>query len=246
MKLNKKIASVLGSVLILSTATMLKAQEQPWSFGVEAGVNTHVLRGLADKKFGTNDSSQPLSFMVAGGVTGGYIFHKYVGVGVELLYAQLGGKVQEKVSATNNEKANKFSITTHNLVVPVMVKIFPMGYDAKAGILAVNLGMQCELPMASTVKKSKADDAATLEEDDKFQKAYLKPVNFSFVSGISYEIADMGLVVSLKGSLGLGDIFKCNDDTKAYKEARGMKKDSKLCNSAATLTVGYNFANLLL
>lgn len=231
---------------MFSTTTMLKAQEQPWSFGVKAGANLYVLQGLENKKFETNASSQLLGVMVTGGFTGGYAFHKYVGVGVELLYAQLGGKAKEKVSSDSNKKARKFNITTHNLVIPAMVKIFPMGYDSEAGILAINLGMQLEVPMMSSVKKSTADDADKLESDSDFKKAYLKPINSSLIGGVSYEVADMGLVVGVKGSLGLTDIFKNDNDVKAYKEKSGMDKDKKLINRSIALTVGYNFANLML
>ncbi len=247
MKINK-IVLALGSVLMLF-ATTLNAQEQPWSFGVKAGGAMSWLQGLGDKKFGKADSKTKPEVGFSGGLTAGYAFHENVGIGLEVLYTQLGGEAEAKPSNTSSTVVNpqKFSIRTHNLVVPVMVKFFPMGCDPEEGVLDIHLGLQGVFPIFDpTVKKSSATSAtSTLEEDKSFRKEYLEPVTVSAIVGVGYEFPEIGLTMELRGNFGFMDIFKNETKANQYKAGNDFKSKD-LINQFGTVSLGYNFAKLLM
>ena len=242
----KKVTLALGSALMLF-ATTLNAQEQPWSFGVKGGAGMSWLYGLGDKEFGSNKSDGSYKFGAVAGITAGYAFHENVGVGLEVLYAGLGGEAKEKLqnNSDNNAKAEKFSVRTHNLVVPLMVKLFPMGYDPEEGVLDIHLGGQVEFPLSATVEKSNSDDKDKLEKDTDFKKEYLNPATFSFIGGIGYEFPEIGLTLEARYAFGFMDILKNKDEAKTYKENSGLE-DKSLKNHSLTLSLGYNFAGLLM
>ncbi len=244
--MRKKTALALGSALMLFATTFtLNAQEQPWSFGVKSGASMSGLQGLGDKKFGDNNSKATLGVGFSGGLTAGYAFHENMGVGLEVLYTGLGGETKEKLGDTAG-KAKQFHVRTQNLVVPMMVKFFPMGCDPEEGVLDMHLGFQGEWPLfGATVEKSTANDADKLEDDNSFKKEYLKSVTLSAIVGVGYEFPEIGLTVEGRYSYGFMDIFKDEAGAKGYKEANGLK-DKKLVNQFGTVSLGYNFARLLM
>ena len=225
-------------------AATLKAQEQPWSFGVKSGVSMSWLQGLGDKKFMDKDSDASYKIGFSGGLTAGYAFHENVGMGLEVLYTQLGGEAKEKLSGTVS-KAKQFHIRTHNLVVPVMVKFFPMGCDPEEGVLDIHLGLQGEFPLSGVVEKSTTSDTDKLEEDKSFKKEYIKPFATSLIAGVGYEFPEIGLTIEGRYNFGLVNIFKDETEAKKYKESNGLK-DKELVNQFATISLGYNFAGLLM
>jgi hypothetical protein len=241
----KKIALALGSAFMLFANT-LKAQEQPWSFGVKGGGGMSWLAGLGDKKFGDNKSDGSFKAAFGGGLTAGYAFHENVSVGLEVLYTALGGEAKETPeNASKNTKASQFSIRTHNLVVPLMVKFFPMDYDPEEGILDIHLGLQGVLPLSSSVEKSTSGDKDKLEGDQNFKKEYLKMVTLGALLGVGYEFPEIGLTLEGRYHYGFMDIFKNEAKAKKYKENNGLK-DKSLQDSYFTASLGYNFARLLM
>jgi hypothetical protein len=242
----KKTALALGSALMLFSTT-LTAQEQPWSFGAKVGPSWSWIRGLGDKKFGDGDSDTSGRLAFSGGLTAGYAFHENVGVGLEVLYAGLGGEAKEKLAAgEKNKKAQQFRIRTQNLVIPMMVKFFPMGCDPEEGILDLHIGLQGEIPLFGvTVEKSTKSDESKLEDDKNFKKEYLAPMTASIIAGVGYEFPEIGLTLESRYSFGFMDILKGEEEAKKYKEENGLK-DKELSNQSLTVSLGYNFARLLM
>ncbi len=260
----KKTALALGGALMLFSTT-LSAQEQPWSFGVKSGASMSWLSGL-DKlkpaKSGTQDMINKASgsFMVTGGLTAGYAFHENVGVGLEVLYAGLGGELETSNKLANDatdaqKKANKpvkTQIYSHNLVVPVMLKLFPMGCDPDEGILTVELGPQFVFPLVVNVKTSKKDKPEELEEFKANDKAFdksgqVKPVTIDGVVGIGYEFPEIGLSIEGRYHYGFMDFFKSDNEAKKYrKDNLGFEENKNVTNHYASLSLGYNFARLLM
>lgn len=259
----KKTALALGSAIMLF-ATTLNAQEQPWSFGVKGGASMSWLRGLDElkpTKINNKDVNHEASgrIFASGGLTAGYAFHENVGVGLELLYAGLGGelKTSEKTASTTNknaDKPDKLRIHSHNIVVPVMLKLFPMGCDPDEGILTVDLGVQGVLPISVSVERSKSKkDTEELEEfkDSKkkgFDKsAQVSPFTVDAIAGVGYEFPEIGLTLEGRYHFGFMNFFKSENEAKDYR-AKEMKleKDKNLSGHYATLSLGYNFARLLM
>ncbi|HAN49814.1 MAG TPA: hypothetical protein DCQ08_02230 [Amoebophilaceae bacterium] len=264
MKINK-IVLALGSALMLF-ATTLNAQEQPWGFGAKVGGSMSWLKGLDElypKKVGNNDLNHDASgkFFVTGGFTAGYAFHENVGVGLELLYARLGGELEtsQKLSsnATDTEKKNNktraLRIHSHNLAIPVMLKLFPMGCDPDEGILTVDLGVQAVMPIAVTFEKKRSGDNATFETfkdtDDKEIDKNKNVNSFTIdgIAGIGYEFPEIGLTLEGRYHFGFMDFFKDDAESKTYrKDKLGMGYDKNVSNHYATVSLGYNFAGLLM
>lgn len=266
-KSTKKAALALGSVMVLF-ATTLKAQDQPWSFGAKLGGSVSSLGGLqdlvSDKVAGADSKKEGVSGAYwGGGLTAGYAFHENVGIGVEVLYARLGSSlnVSQKLpsSATKAEidanKPVKTEVYSHNLVVPVMLKWFPMGYDPEEGILAVDLGAQLVMPLSANIKRSKTSSSSS--DDDKgvnsleqvagFEKS--KQVNTFTVSGIvgfNYEFPEAGISLEGRYHYGLMDFFKSDNDAKEWRESNlDAKKDKNVRDHYVTVSLGYNFARLM-
>ena len=238
----KKVALALGSAFMLFAGT-LKAQEQPWSFGVKAGGGMSSLLGLGKKKFGNNQSDSGLAGVFEGGLTTGYAFHENVGVGLELLYNTSGGSATEKFqNKNNNAKANEFHIRTQNLVMPLMIKFFPMDYDPEEGILDVHLGLQGMWTFSSSVEKTAS---GKVQEDKSFKGEYIKPLNVGIIAGVEYEFPEIGLSLGGKFHYGFMDIFKNETKANEYKESNDLKGVS-LTNNYATASLGYNFARLMM
>ncbi len=243
----RKIAFALGSAFMLF-ATTLSAQEQPWSFGVKGGVGMSWLPGIGEVKFdGKSDSKATYNWIFAGGLTAGYNFHENVGVGLEVLYSGLGGKTKEEIKTKDDTiKARTIRVTTHNLVIPVMAKFFPMGQDSDAGILNIHLGPQFEMPLlGATVEKSTTNDEK-LEEDGKFKKDFLRPFTVSGALGIGYEFPGIGFTLEGRYSYSMMNSMKDTDEAKTYKKDMVLEEDQKLTNRSFVFSVGYNFAKLLM
>lgn len=260
----KKTALALGGALMLF-ATTLNAQEQPWSFGVKAGGSMSWLSGLdklAPTKVGTQDKINKASgrLMLTGGLTAGYAFHENVGVGLEVLYAGLGGTLETSNKLDNNateddkknNKPKKLQIHSHNLAVPVLLKLFPMGCDPEEGILTVDLGVQAVFPFIVNVKTSKKDKPEELEEFKADNKAFDKstqvnPMTIDFIGGIGYEFPEIGLSIEGRYHYGFMDFFKSDNEAKKYrKDNLGFEENKNVRNHYASLSVGYNFARLLM
>lgn len=265
----KKTALALGSAFMLF-ATTLSAQEQPWSLGVKAGGSMSWLGGfdkLVPEKNAANEKMSNKAsgrFMFTGGLTAGYAFHENVGVGVEVLYAGLGGQLETlKVlanDATDAEKTankpTKTQIYSHNLVVPVMLKLFPMGCDPEEGILTVDLGFQAVCPLAVSVKTSKVENGEIKDEleewEDTDKKKFDKSTQMSLmtvdaIAGVGYEFPEIGLTIEGRYHFGFSDVLKSDDEAKKYrKDKTTFTEDKNVRNHYATLSVGYNFARLLM
>lgn len=241
----KKTALALGSAFMLF-ATTLSAQEQPWSLGAKVGGGVSLLNELKHKQFGGKDSKSSFNWMPAAGLTAGYAFHENVGVGLEVLYTQLGGMTKEELASNSQNKAEQFRVSTYNLVVPMTVNFFPMGCDPEEGILGIYAGLQAEMPLfGATLEKSNSSDKDKLEKDTSFKNEYLEPFTVSFIAGISYEFPEIGLIVDGRGMFGLMNTIKDETEANKYMEDNGLK-GKKLINTCATLSVGYNFARLLM
>jgi hypothetical protein len=265
----RKTALAVGSALMLF-ATTLNAQEQPWSFGVKAGGSMSWLGGfdkLAEEKVNGSDMNNKASgnLFLTGGLTAGYAFHENVGVGVEVLYAGLGGELEASKKlgekATDNEKKNnkpfKTKIHSNNIVVPVMLKLFPLGCDPDEGILTIDLGAQGVFPLSVSVTRSKKDKDGVAEEGleefkDKASKAFDKskqvsPFTLDGIAGMSYEFPEIGLTVEARYHYGFMNFFKSDDEAKKYrKDEMGFEADKNVNNHYATVSVGYNLARLLM
>jgi hypothetical protein len=264
----KKTALALGSAFMLF-ATTLSAQEQPWSFGAKVGGSMSWLREL-DKMVPTkmddvdikNDASG--RFMFTGGLTAGYAFHENVGVGVEVLYAGLGGQLASSLKLPDDapqalkdaNKPRKTQIHSHNLAVPIMLKLFPMGCDPEEGILTVDLGVQAVFPFAVSVKTSKMKDGKATDELEewedtdkkKFDKStQMNPMTIDGIVGVGYEFPEIGLTIEGRYHFGFMDVLKSDNEAKKYrKDKTPFTKDKNVRNHYATLSVGYNFARLLM
>ena len=241
----RKVALALGSAFMLF-ATTLNAQEQPWSFGVKAGGGMSWLAGIGNTEFGNNESKGDYNWIFGGGLTSEYAFHKNVGVGLEVLYTTLGGQAKEKLG-DSQEKPSKHVVSTHNVVVPVMVKLFPMGCDPEKGILNMHIGVQGEFPVINAmVKKTNEQDKDKLDKDETFKKDFLSRATLSGIVGIGYEFPEIGLTLEGRFGLGLLDVMKDTEEAGNYKETIGLKKDQKLTNRSLTFSIGYNLARLLM
>jgi hypothetical protein len=262
MKINK-IALALGGALVFF-ATTLNAQEQPWSLGVKAGGSMSSLRGLDElypAKVGKDDVDYKASSRTyfAGGLTAGYAFHENVGVGLEVLYAGLGGELATSNKLPDNasddaKKANQPKVShihSHNVVIPVMLKLFPMGCDPDEGILTVDLGLQAVWPLGVAFEKKGNGDKDKFEamkdadgkEIDKSK--IVNPLTMGVITGISYEFPEIGLTLEGRYHFGLVNLFK--DDAKTYRKEKLNLVDGKnVKDNYATVSLGYNFARLLM
>lgn len=259
MNMKRKIALTLGSALVFFT-TKLHAQEQPWNFGVKGGVSMSWLRGfdeLLPANVGRGDlvhKGSP-SIFIAGGFTAEYVLHRNVGIGLEVLYTRLGSTlktVEQNNGGGANDKPVKLSILSQNLVVPVMVKLFPMGYDPDAGILAIDLGAQAVFPISVSVKRSSnvMDKMEPIQDSNGngFSKSdQMKSMYIDALAGLSYEFPGLGVTVEGRYHLGITKILKDSEEAKDYRErGMGLNKDKNIRSHYATLSVGYNFARLLM
>ena len=264
MKINK-IALALGGALVFF-ATTLNAQEQPWSFGVKAGASMSWLGGLNElypAKVGEDNFDYKASSRTyfAGGLTAGYAFHENVGVGLELLYAGLGGELATSNKLPDNasddaKKANKpkaSRIHSHNVVIPVMVKLFPMGCDPDEGILTVDLGFQAVWPLGVAFEKKGNGDKDKFEalkdtSGNKIDESKIvNLLTMGAIAGISYEFPEIGLTLEGRYHFGLGNLFKDDVDAKTYRKNNLGSVDSKnVQDNYATVSLGYNFARLLM
>lgn len=263
MNMKRKIALTLGSALVFFT-TKLHAQEQPWDFGVKGGVSMSWLRGfdeLLPAKSGGVDvvhKGSP-SIFVAGGFTAGYVLHRNVGIGLEVLYTRLGSTlktVEQNNGGGANDKPIKLSILSQNLVVPVMVKLFPMGYDPDAGILAIDLGAQAVFPISVSVKSNRGTTGNIKDKMEPIQDSngngfsksdQMKSMYIDALAGLSYEFPGLGVTVEGRYHLGITKILKDSEEAKDYREhSMALNKDKNIRSHYATLSVGYNFARLLM
>ena len=263
----KKTALALGSALMFFAAT-LNAQEHPWSFGAKLGVSMPFSTGLDklapvsgnDQRKTTAKASSNL--FLTGGLTAGYAFHKNVGVGLEVLYARLGGKLEisEELPANTEDKAAnpyKLQVLSHNVAVPVMLKLFPMGCDPDRGILTIDLGFQALFPISVDVKHTPPQKAPDKFSDklEKFKdgdgKAFDKSAQFTsmtggLITGLSYEFPEVGLTIETRGYFGMINTLKNDSEAKKYrKDKMNLAEDKNIRNNYATFSVGYNFARLL-
>lgn len=265
INMRKKTVLALGSALMLF-ATTLNAQEQPWSFGVKAGGSMSWLRGFEEifpAKIHNVDTERKASgrIFLTGGLTAGYAFHDNVGVGIEVLYAGLGGELEVSAklpanAADDAKKANKpttFRMHSHNLVIPVMLKLFPMGCDPDEGILTVDLGVQAVMPLSVTLEEKGSGDAdkfeAIKDNDDKdIEKGNLaNSFTIDGIAGISYEFPEIGLTLEGRYHLGFMNFLKGDADANTYRKDKLSFEDNKnVKNHYATVSLGYNFARLLM
>lgn len=264
MKINK-IALALGGALVFFANT-LNAQEQPWSFGVKSGVSTSWLRGLDElypAKVGKDNFDYKASGRIhfAGGLTAGYAFHENVGVGLEVLYAGLGGELEtlKELSSTASDadkKANKpgvLRIHSDSILVPVMVKLFPMGCDPDEGILTVDLGLQAVMPLHVAFEKKGSGDKDKFEaikdtSDKKIDKSKIvNPWTVGVIAGIGYEFPEIGLTLEGRYHFGFVNFFKDDADANTYRKDNLGSVDSKnVKDNYVTVSLGYNFARLLM
>ena len=240
----RKTALALGGALMLF-ATTLKAQEQPMSFGIKAGASISWLQGMGDKTFNAAKGDSSFRLFPAGGLTFGYAFTDMIGVGFEALYAGLGGvAVEKKVAGATDSQ--QYKIYTHNVVLPLMVKIFPMGCDPEEGILDFHVGGEAVLALAADAESS--TDGKKFTKDAAFKKdEHINMFTASVIGGLGYELPEMGLTFEARYSYGLMDVLKGKDDTKgkAYRDAAKLGDHTKFANQYATVSVGYNLARLL-
>jgi Outer membrane protein beta-barrel domain len=266
----KKIALALGSALMLS-ATTLSAQEQPWSFGAKVGGSMSWLQGLgelAPEKLGDQKVSSNASgdLFLTGGFTAGYAFHENVGIGLEVLYTRLGGKLEVTTElssdATEEQKKGnkpyKEQFLSNNVVVPVMLKLFPMGCDPDEGIFTIDLGVQAVFPLSVDVKHTPRDSKTQVpsEKLEKFKdadgkefdkSAQVVPMTVDGIAGVSYELPEIGLTIEGRYHFGFMNFFKSDSEAKEYRKGKmALEEDKNVRNHYATLSVGYNFARLLL
>jgi len=266
----KKTALALGSAFMLFANTV-DAQEQPWSFGVKAGGSMSWLHGskkaclakgeICDREVDFEyKTSGRLAF--AGGLTAGYAFNEKIGVGLEVLYSGLGGKITQTKKLSNGatdaeKKANKstiYRIYTDNIAIPVMFKWFPMGYDPEKGIFTVDLGVQGTMALRTKVEqKDESKDNAKFEEmkgtgsKELDKKKIGNPFTLDAIAGVSYEFPGIGLTLEGRYHFGFMNLLKGGDDAKNYRnETLKMEKDATLRNHYLTLSLGYNLARLLL
>jgi hypothetical protein len=266
INMRKKTALALGSALIFF-ATTLNAQEQQWIFGVKTGSSMSWLRGLDELYPAKNKEKKGITYKASGilfptvGFTAECAFHENVGVGLELLYAGLGGELgkSEKLSGTataeggGNSKLETVRIRSYNLVIPVTVKLFPMGCDPDEGILTVDLGAQAVIPLSVAFEKKGSGDKDKFEavrdiDDKEIDKS--KNVNrftIGAIAGIGYEFPEIGLILEGRYHLGLMNFFKNDAEAKTYrKDKLGMEDGKNVTDHYATLSLGYNFARLLM
>jgi len=144
-------------------------------------------------------------------------------------------------------------IHSHNLAIPVMLKLFPMGCDPDEGILTVDLGVQAVMPIAVTFEKKRSGDNATFETfkdtDDKEIDKNKNVNSFTIdgIAGIGYEFPEIGLTLEGRYHFGFMDFFKDDAESKTYrKDKLGMGYDKNVSNHYATVSLGYNFAGLLM
>lgn len=252
-------------------ATTLNAQEQPWSFGAKAGASISLSTGLDKLVPASAAGAQKVTtkvspdLCVTGGLTAGYTFHKNVGVGLELLYVRLGGKLEISTElpsdATDQKKKDdkpyKLQILSHNIAVPVMLKLFPMGCDPDKGILTVDLGIQFLFPISVAVKHTPRDEKSVpsdkLEkfkdgDDKEFDKsAQFRSMTGGLIAGVSYEFPEIGLTVEGRGYFGMINTLKDDSEAKKYrKDKMGLEENKNVRNNYAAISVGYNFARLLM
>jgi Outer membrane protein beta-barrel domain len=250
----------------------LNAQEHPWSFGTKLGLSWSLLTRFDELVPGLGNENNQLKTttkvssdkFLAGGLTAGYAFHKNVGVGLEVLYARLGGKLERSTElptgGTNQGKAAnpyKLQVLSHNVAVPVMLKLFPMGCDPDRGILTIDLGFQALFPISVDVKHTEpiGDKGNFSDKLEKFKdedgKEFDKSAQFTsmtggFISGLSYELPEVGLTIETRGYFGMSDTLKNDSEAKKYrKEKMNLAENKNVRNNYATFSVGYNFARLL-
>lgn len=225
-------------------ATNLKAQEQPLSFGLKAGASNSWIMGLGEKTFGNNKGENSVfNMFFTGGAHVGYAFHEYMGVGLEVNYVRVGGETTEKLAQKGADKG-VYSLYTHGLSVPVAFRVFPMGYDPEEGILSINIGPQMSFAFS---KEAKIGNAKNPSKDAQFRSDYVSSFNLGAFAGVGYEFPGIGL--SVEGRYAFVDfmnLFKDTNEAKSYKVSREFKRDAALRNQLVTLTLGYDFASLII
>ena len=224
----KKIVLALASAFTIF-ANSLQAQGMPLSFGVKVGGVGSMITSL-DKSSIVKDGKSNFGFGGHGKLFVGYIFHDYVGASLEAGYVGLG-------SSTSKEK-KEYAISTHNLSIPLMLNIYPLGYESMEGILDIHLGMQGIFPLMA-----KATDVSKDAMED--SKKHLRSWEIGAIAGIGYEF-DFGLKIEGRYNLGFMNIFGDSDEAKKYKDTELGLKDERTTNQFVNLTVGYNFAKLLM
>jgi len=181
-------------------------------------------------------------------------------LGLEVLYAGLGSELgtTKKLPSDasdydkENNKSDILRIYSHNIVVPVMLKFFPTGYDSDEGILSIDLGVQGVFPMSVEVKQSEKDSFGVLtgnlvEPKDFKKEDQISQMTLDLLMGIGYEFPEIGLMIEGRYNFGIMDFFKGTSEAKEYrKNTMELQEDENVSNNYATISIGYNLARLFM
>ena len=240
---------LLSGAFAMSTA--VAEASEAMNFGVKGGVSMSSLSGINTKQFGGNGDKvmSRSSICPAGGAFFSYAFHDYVGLGVEVKYANPSGKAEKKQegkkTAGDKKEKNKdcYSISSTNVLLPVTLQVYPMGHDLESGILSIYLGAQPSIALGMKAKNAG-------EEDKDFKSEFKNLFTADAIVGMSYQLP-MGVLIDIRAAYGFMNVLADGDEVKAYMAKRGFKKEknsnaySSLGNRSYSLSLGYSLASLM-
>ncbi|MEM7055399.1 MAG: porin family protein [Bacteroidota bacterium] len=228
--MKKTVLALVSALTIL--ATSLQAQDMPLNFGIKVGLVNSGITNLGEVKKATLKDSKNSMFRpwVGTGLFAEYAFHDYVSAGLDVLYAGTGGKLTKE-----GDSNTAYSIDIHQLSTIPVLKVYPMGCEEDEGILSIHVGPEFTFPLTASAKEK--------EQDSKDIKEHLNSFRVGLFGGLGYEFP-FGLLLELRGSYGLSDVFK--KDSKLKTEELEIAADKSTNSWYTNLSLGYNFAKLII
>ncbi|MEO1301473.1 MAG: porin family protein [Bacteroidota bacterium] len=227
------VASVMTVGLLANSAG---AQEMPWSFGLKAGIVNSQVGGLGKAEVFGPDNAQNslLKLGMHAGMFGSYKFQSNMRAGLEVMYAGIGGKLSMKGDA------KQFcSFTTHQVSMTPLLHFMPMAseYGESEGI-NIHVGPEFNFPLMTKANYSLGQQAGTMPV-----KEGMARFGFGAVLGLGYE-SPLGMLLEFRANYSLTDILEKQGVVKS--QIVKLDEDQGTKAWGVRLSMGYNFANLLM
>ena len=217
----KKVFFALAAVLMLSLTSQAQVK-----FGAKAGLNLSM---LTEDDWGMKPGFH-------GGVYAQVKLHPMFSIQPEVLYSMQGGKYANLIAFPIQEIKVDYSVTSHNVVVPIMLQFTPIkSLTIEAGPqFGFNVGMQSCLKTTWTGLINNEDKIeGTFESDD------YNMFDFSLAAGLKYNV-NSNINVYARYVFGLTPVFKYGQ----YIKEGGYELvdlENETMNQNLMLGVGFSF-----
>lgn len=273
----KVIKKTLVAGILACSALNAQAEVEAISYGIKAAYSASFVSPNDDAKFKGGSTMDARLFgnqFFAGSLYFEYAFNDYIGLGLEAGYMRQGGVLTAKEAAATTTPAtpagqettttpatdkSSITMTTHGVLVPLSLYVYPLGREEGAGILKVFTGMSFYLPVGEPTFVEKGTDDKDLEKtaltdaQKTAQKSEFPGIDIGVHGGMAYEFP-IGLSIEAKWGYGfmnrLGKVTTAAPAADGSTAAKGQTiftavdglKD--LNSHYFNVGIGYNLATL--